>query len=176
MPSLGGKRRKKGRAPAPKITVPQKKKRRYTTGVGALYTATPVPRRSRLIPNHRRMMAPGQRSMVDREISKLFRPSWVSLLPGTRAYHTPAQVGQLVQAAGLLAKFLDFSRLDLTRLDREEEEVVEGNSDPAWDIVREHIQEMDRESLAELPCGPGGAAGVLTFDQKTARRVKTYSR
>jgi hypothetical protein len=91
------------------------KKRRKTAGISTVYSANPERRRSRVVPNHKRLGA-GLRTDVDREIAKLFRPTWVSLVAGSRAHHTQAGVEQLVQAESHLARFLDFSRLDLPTL------------------------------------------------------------
>lgn len=64
----------------------------------ALYSADPVVRRSRLLPNHKRLATGGVRTMVDREMGKLFRPSWVSLIPASAAYLSPQAGDQLIKA------------------------------------------------------------------------------
>jgi hypothetical protein len=157
--------------------------RQRTDGVGAIYAADPVQRKSRILPNHRRM-AVGQRTIVDREISKLFRPTWMSLLPGAKAHNSAARVEQLVVAESLLAKFFDFSRLDLARLAGSpgEEGVTVGRRDPTWDAVRQRLLETDTADLAELTaepwrgrerCGRGAAAAA---SKVASIPTKTYSR
>jgi hypothetical protein len=150
------------------------KKRKRVMEVTALYSADPVERRSRVMPNHRRLAA-GQRTIVDREMSKLFRPTWLSLLPASKAYHSPAGVEHLLQAESRLAKFLDFSRLDFHRLDAANEDAQSGR-DPAWETVRQQLGEREPADLAELAPGPPGGTEVANKQAAAARRGKTYSR
>ena len=147
-------------------------------GVTALYSADPVERRSRVMPNHRRLAA-GQRTIVDREMSKLFRPTWLSLLPASKAYHSPAGVEHLFQAESRLAKFLDFSRVDFDRLDAANEGAQSGSHcsrDPAWETVRRQLGEREPADLAELAPGPPTGTEVANKQAAAARRGKTYSR
>ncbi len=155
------------------------KKRKRVMGVTALYSADPVERRSRVMPNHRRLAA-GQRTIVDREMSKLFRPTWLSLLPASKAFHSPAGVEHLLQAESRLAKFLDFSRVDFDRLDAAVNEGAQSGShssrDPAWYTVRRQLGEREPADLAELAAGPPGGTEVANKQAAAARRGKTYSR
>jgi hypothetical protein len=154
------------------------KKKRRVMGVTALYSADPVERRSRVMPNHRRLAA-GQRTIVDREMSKLLRPTWLSLLPASKAFHSPAGVEHLLQAESRLAKFLDFSRVDFARLDAANEGAQSGshsNRDPAWDTVRRELGEREPADLAELAPGPPGGTEAANKQAAAARRGKTYSR
>jgi hypothetical protein len=158
----------------------ERKKKRRAVGITAVYSANPVGRRSRdvaALPNHKRLGA-GQRTLVDREIAKLFRPTWLSLVAGSKAHHTPAGVEQLVQAERHLARVLDFGRLDLGgRLERREEEAAGAgySIDPAWRTVRQRLQGMDPASLTELAC-PGAAAEGDEQEKPAPSVNKTYSR
>jgi hypothetical protein len=174
--SRGGLRLKRSRG----NLVLRTKKRRRVMGVTALYSADPVERRSRVMPNHRRLAA-GQRTIVDREISKLFRPTWLSLLPASKAFHSPAGVEHLLQAESRLAKFLDFSRVDFSRLDAAVNEGAQSGShgssrDPAWETVRRELGEREPADLAELAPGPPGGTEASNKQAAAARRGKTYSR